>query len=60
MWTSAGRPCGRRLAVDVLMVLVILTSIPVYADVVELTTGERIEGSFKQASEGRVSIEVGG
>jgi hypothetical protein len=30
------------------------------ADVIELATGERVEGHFKQAVEGTVSIEIGG
>jgi hypothetical protein len=30
------------------------------ADVIELKTGQRVEGSFKQATSGKVSIEVGG
>lgn len=38
----------------------ILTGLSAIADVVELKTGQRVEGRFKQATPASVSIEVGG
>lgn len=37
-----------------------LTAPLVFADAIELTTGERVEGTFKQATQNGVVIEVGG
>jgi hypothetical protein len=69
-WTSRG-PLGRearhavstsvrRVSMSVLMVLAGLMVAPVYADVVELTTGERIEGKDVQLGPEGASVEVGG
>lgn len=33
---------------------------PAYADVIELKTGQRVEGTLKQATPASVSVEVGG
>ena len=49
----------RRVIVFQLLAL-LASSVPVLADVVELKTGERIEGAFKQALGGKVTISVAG
>ena len=38
----------------------IAVAVPVYADVVELKNGQRIEGTLRQATPASVSIDVGG
>jgi hypothetical protein len=40
--------------------MLVLASIPAWADVVQLTTGDRVEGRFKQATAASVLIEAGG
>jgi hypothetical protein len=37
-----------------------LTAVPAIADVVELKTGQRVEGTLKQADQASVRVEVGG
>jgi hypothetical protein len=41
-------------------VLVFFLSVPALADVVELKTGQRVEGTLRQADQATVSVEVGG
>lgn len=49
-----------RTATVALMVLSLMAVAPSRADVVELKTGQRVEGTFKQATPAGVVIEVGG
>jgi hypothetical protein len=42
------------------LVLVFFFSVPALADVVELKTGQRVEGTLRQADQATVSVEVGG
>jgi hypothetical protein len=44
----------------VIFILMLLAPVPVVADVVELTTGERIEGKAAKAGDNEVTVEVGG
>ena len=46
----------RRLA----LALLLLSTSPALADVIELKTGQRVEGTLKQATPASVSVEVGG
>jgi hypothetical protein len=40
--------------------LILLTSRTAIADVIELTNGQRVEGSLSQVLDGKVTIEIGG
>lgn len=46
--------------ITAMIVMSLLTVAPVLADVVELKTGQRVEGTFKQATQAGIVIEVGG
>jgi hypothetical protein len=43
-----------------LAIALVLAAVPALADVVELKTGQRVEGTLKQADQATVTIEVGG
>jgi len=43
-----------------LTIALVLAAVPALADVVELKTGQRVEGTLKQADQATVTIEVGG
>jgi hypothetical protein len=43
-----------------LTIALVLAAVPALADVVELMTGQRVEGTLKQADQATVTIEVGG
>jgi hypothetical protein len=42
------------------LTLLFLLASPALADVVELKTGQRVEGTLKQADQASVTVEVGG
>jgi hypothetical protein len=50
----------KTLAAIVIGLALALVASPAPADVIELKTGQRVEGTFKQGTPTRISLEVGG
>jgi len=56
----SSRPLRKGIWITALIVLSLMAVAPSLADVVELKTGQRVEGTFKQATPSGIVIEVGG